>query len=167
MFDRNACRCRALYHTSSLCNHTYTGVYRCFYFHTCSDYRSFCSKKRYGLTLHVGPHQRTVRIIVLQERNQCCSNREYHLRRYVHVIKHSFLVFLSLITETTRYILMNEMSFLIQRLIRLCYMIIIFFIRSHIYYLFGYDRILRICFVNLTIWSFNESIFVRTHSAVM
>ena len=53
------------------------------------DYRSFCSKKRYlGLTLHVGSHQRTVGIIVLQEWNQCCSYREYHLRRYVHVIKH-------------------------------------------------------------------------------
>ena len=160
ILNGDICRCGTKYGTCFSCNNAYTGVNGCLGLHTCTNNRSLCCKKRNGLTLHVGSHQRTVRIIVLQERNQCCSNREYHLRRYVHVIKHSFLVFLSLITVTTRYILMNEMSFLIQRLIRLCYMIIIFFIRSHIYYLFGYNRILRICFVNLTVRCFYKSVLI-------
>ena len=160
MFDRNACRCRALYHTSSLCNHTYTGVYRCFYFHTCSDCRSFCCKKRHCLTLHVGSHQRTVGIVILKEWDQCCRNREYHLRRHVHIIKFASLIFLCLFTITTGYILMQEVSFLIQWCIRLCYMIVVLFICCHIHNIFCNDRVHRICFVDLTIWSFNESIFV-------
>ena len=45
-------------------------------FHTGSNYRSLCCKKRHCLTLHVGSHQRTVSIIVLQERNQRCSYRK-------------------------------------------------------------------------------------------
>ena len=162
MFDRNACRCRALYHTSSLCNHTYTGVYRCFYFHTCSDCRSFCCKKRHCLTLHVGSHQRTVGIIVFQERNECCRYREHHLRRNVHVIEHLSLVLLCLFTVTTGNIFVKEMSLFIQRLIRLCYMVVIFFICCHVDNFFCDNRVRRICLINLTIRSLDKSIFVNS-----
>ena len=42
-----------------------------------------------------------------------------------------FLIFLCLFKVTTGYISVKEMSFFIQRLIRLCYMVIIFFISCH------------------------------------
>ena len=70
------------------------------------------------------------------------------------------LILLSLFTETTGYILMNEMSFFVQRLIRLCYMVIILFISSHIYNLICYTRILRICFVDLAVWCLNKSVLI-------
>ena len=160
VLDADICRCGTKYSTGFLCNYANTGVDSCLNFHTCTNYRSFRCQKRHGLTLHVGSHQRTVSIVVLQERNQGCSNGEYHTRRYVHVIKHMTLILLSLFTETTGYILMNEVSFFVQRLIRLCYMVIILFICGHIYNLICYTRILRICFVDLTVRCLDKSVLI-------
>ena len=160
VFDRNISRCGTKNSTGFLCKYANTGIDCCLCFHTGSNYRSLCCKKRHCLTLHVGSHQRTVSIIVLQERNQRCSYREYHLRRYVHVVKHTFFIFLCFFAETTGYVLMNEMSFFIQRLVRLCYMIVIFFICCHVNNFFRYDRICRIFFIDSAIWSLDESIFV-------
>ena len=56
---------RFLYGSGFLCNYAHAGVNRCFGFHTGSDNRSFSRKKRHCLTLHVGSHQGTVRVIVL------------------------------------------------------------------------------------------------------
>ena len=162
VLDRNVCRCRTENSTGFLCKYANTGIDCCLCFHTSSYYRGFCCKKWYCLTLHVGSHQCTVGIVVLQERNQCCSYGEYHLRRYVHVVKHALLIFLCFFTETTGYILMKEMSLFIQRLIRLSYMIVIFFICCHVYNFIRYDRICRICFIDSTIWSLNKSIFVNS-----
>ncbi len=57
---------------------------------------------------------------------------------------------------------MNKMSFFIQRLIRLCYMVIIFFIRSHVNYFICYSRVLWICLINTTIRSFHKTIFINS-----
>ena len=57
---------------------------------------------------------------------------------------------------------MKEMSFFIQRFVRLCYMIIIFLISCHINNFVCNTRILRICFVDLTIWSFHKSVFINS-----
>ena len=121
-----------------------TGVYGCFCFDTGSYNRSIGNHKRYGLTLHVGSHQRTVRIVVLKERDQRRSDGEYHLRRHVHVIKHVRLVGLGLIQITSGNVLVEEVSFCIQRLICLCYMVIILFICGHVDYFVGNTRIFRI-----------------------
>ena len=115
------------------CKYTDTGIDRCLCLHTGSYYRCLGGKKRHCLTLHVRSHQRTVRIIVLQERNQCCSNGEHHLWRYVHVIECSLIVLLRFFTVTTGYGITNKMSILIQFFVRLRYMVIIFLIRSHVY----------------------------------
>ena len=61
-----------------LCNHTDAGVHRSLGLHTGAYYGSLRGQKRHCLTLHVGSHQRTVCIIILQEGNQCSSHREYH-----------------------------------------------------------------------------------------
>ena len=57
---------------------------------------------------------------------------------------------------------MNEMTFGIQWLIGLCYMVVIFFIRCHIYNFVCNDRILRIIMINLTVWCFYKSILVNS-----
>ena len=57
---------------------------------------------------------------------------------------------------------MNEMSFFIQRLIRLCHMIIIFFVSSHINYFICYSRVLWICLINPTIRCFHKTIFINS-----
>ncbi len=43
-------------------------------------------EERYALPLHVGAHERTVRVIVLQERNQRRRDRDELLGRDVHVV---------------------------------------------------------------------------------
>ena len=160
ILDGDICRCGTKYCTCFSCNNAYTGVNSCLGLHTCTNNRSLCCKKRNGLTLHVGSHQRTVRIIVLQERDQGCSNGEYHSWRYIHVIEHVLLVLLCLLAVTTGNVLMNEVSLFIQWLIRLCYMVIIFLIRCHIYNLIGYTRVGRICFVNLSVRSLYEAVLI-------
>ena len=83
---------------------------------------------------------------------------------------------------------MNEMSFFVQRLIRLCYMVIILFICCHIDNFICNTRIFLICLINLSVRRFYETILIdsrirsqrvnqtdvrtfrglnRTHSSVM
>ena len=53
------------------------------------------------------------------------------------------------------------MSLVVQRLIRLCYVVIIFLIRRHVDYFFCNDRIFRIFLIYLTVRSLYESILVN------
>ena len=43
-------------------------------------------EERHRLTLHVRAHERAVRVIVLEERNQCRSDRDELFRRDIHVV---------------------------------------------------------------------------------
>ena len=54
------------------------------------------------------------------------------------------------------------MSFCIQCFVRLCYMIIIFFVRGHVDYFVGNAGVLRIGLVDLTIRSLYETIFINS-----
>ena len=71
-----------------------------------------------------------------------------------------FLVFLCLFTETTGYVLVHEMTFFIERFIRLCYMVIIFLICCHINNFICYDWVSRIRLVNSAVWCLNETILI-------
>ena len=51
-----------------------------------ADERLFGTQHRHGLALHVGAHQRAVRIVVLQERHQRGGHRHDLRRRHVHVL---------------------------------------------------------------------------------
>ena len=102
-----------LNNTGILCNYANTGVNSCFRLDTCTNDRSFCSKKRNCLTLHVGTHERTVRVVVLKERDHGCRYGEYHLRRDIHKVDGTFLEGGSLLTETTGYVVVDEVSVLI------------------------------------------------------
>ena len=57
---------------------------------------------------------------------------------------------------------MHKVSILIQKLIGLCYMVIIFFIRRHIDYFVCNPGILRIRFIHLSVWCLYKSIFIDT-----
>ena len=52
--------------------------------HAGADDRRFRTEQRHGLTLHVRAHQRAVRVVVLEERNQRRRDRDDLLRRNVH-----------------------------------------------------------------------------------
>ena len=149
-----------LHCTGMMTNDTHTGVSGSFRFHSGTDNRHLCLEQRNGLTLHVGTHQGTVGIVIFQERNHGSSHGKYHLRRYIHVIDPGFGELGSLIPVTSGNIIMDEMTFFIQRLIGLCHCVIIFLIRSHVCYFIRNDRIFRIALVHLTIRSFNKSVFI-------
>ena len=140
----NLVRNCTFYDTCVLCYDTYTGVNCSLLLHTGTNCRSFRQHQRNGLTLHVGSHQCTVCVVVLQERNQSRSYREHHLRRYIHVVKHGLIISLGLIKITSGYVVSYEISVLIQRLICLCYMVIVLFISGHVDNFVGDTRILRI-----------------------
>ncbi len=50
------------------------------------DQRRFGDEQRHGLALHVRTHQRAVRVVVFQKRNQARRDRNQLLGRNVHVI---------------------------------------------------------------------------------
>ena len=53
-----------------------TGIARGFVFNACADDRRFGNQQRNRLALHVRTHQRAVRVVVLEERNQYRSQRK-------------------------------------------------------------------------------------------
>ena len=55
---------------------------------------------------------------------------------------------------------MQEVTFLIQRLVRLCHMVIVFLIRRHIDNFIGNSRILRIRLVNPAVRCLNETVLI-------
>ena len=62
------------------------GVARGDAFHAGADQRSLGNQQRHGLALHVGAHQRAVRVVVLEERHQRCGDRDELLRADVDVV---------------------------------------------------------------------------------
>ncbi len=160
VFDDDFLGCGTLHRTVFLGNNAHARVHSRLYFHTCSHHGSFRRQKRHRLTLHVGSHQRAVRVVVLQEGDQGCSHGEHHLRRNVHVVEHPSLVLLCLLPVTAGNILSHEMAFFVQSLIRLRHMVIILFVRRHVDNLIRYPRILGICLINLTVGRFHEAVLI-------
>ena len=54
--------------------------------HAGADQRRVALDERHGLTLHVGAHERTVCVVVLEERDQRRRDRHHLARRDVHVV---------------------------------------------------------------------------------
>ncbi len=122
--------------------------------HAGADQRRLRPQKRHSLTLHVGTHKRTVRIIIFQEWNHRCSDRNNLLWRHIHIInpvtrhKNSFLMI------TRRNTLIFKPAVLGQRLIRLGNDDIIFLIRRQITNFIGNFMIL---FINFAVRRFHKS----------
>ena len=52
--------------------------------HAGADERRLGADQRHGLALHVRAHERAVRVVVLEERNQRRGHRHHLVRRHVH-----------------------------------------------------------------------------------
>ena len=124
---------------------------------TSTNHRFFRTQARYGLTLHVGTHQCTVRIIVFQERNQgCCYG--YHLTGcHVHILHtvrrcHNGFAFF-----TTSYQITNQITVFVQISIRLCNHITAFFDGRQVIDFLGYFTV-----DNAAVRSFQETIIIGT-----
>ena len=57
-----------------------------FAFHAGADERRLGDEQRHALALHVRAHQRAVRVVVFEERNQAGRHGDELLRRDVHVV---------------------------------------------------------------------------------
>ena len=139
---------------------TDAGVDRSFDLHACTDCRRICCKKRHCLTLHVRTHQGAVCVIVLQEGNQRCCDREDHTGRDVHIFKDALIIRRSLCAVTSGYIAVYKVTVFIQFRTRLRDMVIIFFIRSHIYDFVRYTGAVGVCLVDLSVRSLNKAVLV-------
>ena len=76
----------ALDHTGGLGGDHVTGVDRGAVLHAGADQGRVALDQRHGLALHVGAHQRTVGVVVLEERDQGGRDRHHLARRDVHVV---------------------------------------------------------------------------------
>ena len=121
-------------HAIILGNNADTGVYGCLVFHTGADKRTLGLEQRHSLTLHIGAHQRTVCVVVFQERDHGGCDGDYHLRGNVHEVNTLCLNFQDLIPETTCDLCICEVTVFCQRFVRLCDNVVIFHIRSHVDY---------------------------------
>ena len=158
--DNNLVRCGTLNHTCVLCHYAHARVNSCLCLNTGSYNRSLCAEQRYGLTLHVRSHQRTVCVIVLQERNHGGCHGEYHLRGNVHQINRLLLEFRSLLTETSGNVIVNEVTFLIQRFVCLCNNEVILFICCQINHIICNNRIHRVCLIDNSVRSLNKAVLI-------
>ena len=117
----------------------------------------FRAQTRYGLTLHVGTHQCTVRVIMFQEWNQRCCNG-YHLTGcHVHILNairrcHNGFAFF-----TTSNQVANQITVFVQIGIRLCNHITAFFDSRQVIDFFSYFAI-----DNTTVRGFQETIIIGT-----
>ena len=160
--DRDLIGSGDLNHTIVLCEAAYAGVDRSLCGDTGIDRSTLGYHQRNGLTLHVRSHQRTVRIIVLKERNHGSRHGEYHLRGYVHHIYACLRECLRCLSETTGDVIMNEMSVGVEWLVRLCYDVVILFVCREVYDILRNLRILRIRLVDHTVRSLDEAVLVDT-----
>ena len=80
-------------------------------FETSADERRLGDDQRHALALHVRAHQRAVRVIVLEERNQSRRDRDKLLRRDVHVVDLRRLHFEEVAAITNRDLLLREVPF--------------------------------------------------------
>ena len=151
----------ALHHAGVLCQHAHAGVHRGLRLDAGSHHRSFRGQKGHCLTLHVGSHQGAVCVVVLQEGDHGRRHREHHLRRNVHQIDVSLREFGSLLAETSGYIVVYKMTFLIQGLVRLRNDIVVLLVGGQVYHLVRDDGVRRVCgLIHHPVGSLDKSVFI-------
>ena len=115
----------------------------------------FGNDQRHTLALHVRTHQRAVRVIVLEERNQSRRDRDELLRRDVHVMDLGRLDFQEVAAITDRNFFAGEMTFRVHRRVRLRDEEIFFAIAGQIIDLIGHATVL-----DFAVGRFDETEFV-------
>ena len=134
------------------------GVTCCLVLDTCSDIRSFGNEQRNSLSLHVGTHQRTVSVVVLEERDHGRGYGYYLLRRNVHVVDFSLRHHGDLTLDASYGdLVVDEMSLSVERLVSLSNDHEVFVSCSEVLHLCGNDTLLLI---DLAVRSLDESVLV-------
>ena len=143
-----------------LCNDADAGISCSLLLHAGSDNRGLGCDQRHTLTLHVGAHQCTVRVIVLKERYERCCDREYHPGRHVHVLERGSRERRGLRAVTSGCIVVCNVAILIQHGTCLCNMVVILFVRRHVNDFVGNARSVRILLINLAVRSLDKAVLV-------
>ena len=152
--------CRNLpYETIFLCKYADAGIPSCLAFDTSRNIGCFRSEQRDRLALHVGTHQSTVCIVVVQERNHCSSNRNNLPRRNVNIVHPLRLYALHVSTDAHSNSVISKGAIRIQRLPCLGDHAAIFFIRRKINNLIHHSRHARRV-IDATIGCLDETIFI-------
>src|SRR5699024_8310531 len=105
--------------------------------HTGGHQRLLGDHQRHGLTLHVGAHQSTVTVVVLQEGNHGGSHRNHHPGRNVHEVHLFGVDFQNLIPAEGRNALTLEVAALVQRLVGLSDHVLVLDVGGHIDHIVG------------------------------
>ena len=100
--------------------------------HTSADIGRLGLDKRDCLTLHVGAHQGTVGVVVLQEGDHGGGNGDHHLGRNVHVVHLVAGNLLNAVAVTDGDLFVDKVTVLVQRLVCLCHDVFIFHIGGHV-----------------------------------
>ena len=130
-------------------------IARDFAFQAGADERRFGNDQRHALALHVRTHERAVRVIMFEERNQSGGDRNELLRRDVHVVDLRRLDFEKVAAITDRDFLAGEMSFRVHRRVGLRDEEILFAIAGQIIDLIGHAA-----FLDFAVRRFDETEFV-------
>ena len=85
----DARRVDALDDAVALGDDAHAGVARDALLHARADERRVRADERHGLALHVRAHERAVRVVVLEERNERGGDRHQLVRRDVHQLDHA------------------------------------------------------------------------------
>ena len=130
-----------------------------------ADHRGVRDHQRDRLTLHVGAHQRAVRVIVLQERNHARRDGEDHLRGDIHEVDPLFLERGGLLPVSSGDVRVDEVPLLVERLICLRDREVVLLVRGEIHHGIRDARVLRIALVDHAVRRLDESVLVHARVA--
>ena len=150
--------CSSIYeidYTIALSSNLSTWIFTQLSFDTSTNNRSFGLQQRNGLSHHVWSHQRTVRVIMFQERNQRSGNRSNLLRRNVHQLNliRSYNRIIGI--TTSFYFLTDESTVIVQRSITLSNDLVFFFFCRQVFDTFR--RQINYSILYLTIRSYDKA----------
>ena len=127
------------HHARLLSQDDIAGINGCTPFGTGAHQRTLGFDQRHGLTLHVGTHQRSVALIVFQERNQGCADGNHLARGNVHVVngadRHIDRFFLA---DSGKGLLLDEVAVLVELLVGLCDDVLGIAVCGHVFDLVGH-----------------------------
>ncbi len=97
---------------------------------------------------------------MLEERDHSGCYGKYHLRGDVHQVDGTTVKLRDLRTETSGNLAVDEVVALVQRLVSLCYMVLILLVRGQVNDLVKDDRIVGLGLVDLAVRRLDKTVFV-------
>ena len=154
-----------LHHAVVLGQNSGAGVGGGLVFHAGGDDGLLGDHQRHSLALHVGAHQSTVAVIVLQEGDAGRCHRDHHTGRNVHVIDLCSVDFQDVVAAAGRNAGTDEVLALVQRLVGLGDDVLVLHVGGHIFDLIGDDLIdqlavLVVGLLHLAVGSLHEAVLV-------